>query len=99
MYEELIEIFNMNEDEIEMMYDVCEHKNKFEKIYLQIQIDFDGKELFIAKENSSGCSYEIESKEELLEHIIGYVMDCIDPKFEFDFELKKKGSETYAKNK
>lgn len=90
LYKELIEIFNMNENEIEMMYGVCKQENKLEKLQLQIEIDFDGKELFIAEESSSGCSHEIESKEELLEHIIGYIMDYVDPELEFDFELKRK---------
>ena len=30
MYEELIEIFNMNEEEIERMYEVCEPEDEFE---------------------------------------------------------------------
>ena len=63
---------------------------KMEEIYANISIDFDGENLEIAEECSSGCSYEIKSKEDLLEYIIGYVLDCIDTDCKYDFELKKR---------
>jgi hypothetical protein len=59
-----------------------------EKIHTNINIAFDGQELYIAEESSSGCSYSIKNKKELLDNIIGYVLDCIDQTNEFDFELK-----------
>ena len=60
-----------------------------EKFNKKFEIDFDGKELFIAEESSSGCTYKIKNKKELVERIFCYVADCVDPDMEFDFELKE----------
>lgn len=60
------------------------------EIYANISIEFDGKELFIAEDNSSGCEYSIKDKKDLLEHVLGYVLDCLDYGNKFDFELKER---------
>ena len=56
---------------------------------LNIEIDFDGKILEIAEESSSGCVYRIHNERELVEYVIAYVLDCMDPDLEYSFELKK----------
>lgn len=55
----------------------------------KFEIEYNGKELFIREENSSGSHYKIKSKKDLLEHIVGYVMDSVDDELEFDFVIKK----------
>ena len=56
---------------------------------LNIEIDFDGKILEIAEESSSGCVYRIHNERELVEYVIAYVLDCMDPNLKYSFELKK----------
>ena len=56
---------------------------------LKIEIDFDGKNLVIAKEGSSGCTYSIDNEREFIELVISYVLDCIDRDCKYIFELKK----------
>lgn len=56
---------------------------------LNIEIDFDGKVLEIAEENSSGCVYRIHNERELLEYAMAYVLDCLDPDLKYGFELKE----------
>lgn len=56
---------------------------------LNIEIDFDGKNLIIAEEGSSGCTYNINNEREFMERVVGYVLDCIDPEFKYSFELKE----------
>lgn len=56
---------------------------------LNIKIDFDGKVLNIAEEGSSGCTYNIKNEREFMEHVVGYVLDCIDPELKYIFELKE----------
>ena len=62
-----------------------------EEIYSNIDIDFDGETLFIAKDHrSSGCVYyDVNTKRELIEHILEYVLNCVDQDNEYDFELKE----------
>ena len=54
---------------------------------LKIEVDFDGKVLDIAEENSSGCVYRIHN--ELIEYVMAYVLDCLDPDIKYGFELKE----------
>ena len=56
---------------------------------LNIEINFDGKVLDIAEENSSGCVYRIHNERELLEYAMAYVLDCLDPDIKYGFELKE----------
>lgn len=56
---------------------------------LNIEIDFDGKVLDIAEENSSGCAFRIHNERELLEYVMAYVLDCLDPDLKYGFELKE----------
>ena len=55
---------------------------------LKIEIDFDGKNLIIAEEGSSGCAYTVKTEREFIEYIISYVLDCVDPELKYGFELK-----------
>ena len=55
---------------------------------LKIEIDFDGKNLVIAEEGSSGCTYTVKNEREFIEYVISYVLDCIDPELKYGFELK-----------
>lgn len=57
------------------------------EIYENITIDFDGKELFVGSENSSGCRYEPETEEVLIESILNCVMDYIDPEGKYGVEI------------
>ena len=57
---------------------------------LYIEIDFDGKFLEIAEESSSGCVYNIHNERELVEYVMAYVLDCMDPDLKYSFELKEK---------
>ena len=56
---------------------------------LNIEIDFDGKILEIAEESSSGCVYRIHNERELIEYVMAYVLDCLDPDLKYSFELKE----------
>ena len=56
---------------------------------LNIEIDFDGKVLEIAEESSSGCVYNIHNERELVEYVMAYVLDCMDPDLKYGFELKE----------
>ena len=56
---------------------------------LNIEIDFDGKVLDIAEGSSSGCVYRIHNERELIEYVMAYVLDCIDPDIKYGFELKE----------
>lgn len=64
-----------------------------ERMNLNIAIDFDGKELFIAENGSSGCTYLPQNKKELIEYVVGYVMDCTDEKYDFEMKIVGKGDE------
>lgn len=55
---------------------------------LKIEIDFDGKNLVIAEEGSSGCAYTVKNEREFIEYVISYVLDCVDPELKYGFELK-----------
>lgn len=57
---------------------------------LNIEINFDGKVLDIAEESSSGCVYRIHNERELIEYVMAYVLDCLDPDLKYGFELKEK---------
>lgn len=57
---------------------------------LNIEINFDGKVLDIAEESSSGCVYRIRNERELIEYVMAYVLDCLDPDLKYGFELKEK---------
>ena len=57
---------------------------------LNIEIDFDGKVLEIAEESSSGCVYRIHNERELVEYVMAFVLDCMDPDLKYSFELKEK---------
>lgn len=57
---------------------------------LNIEINFDGKVLDIAEESSSGCVYRIHNERELIEYVMAYVLDCLDPDLKYSFELKEK---------
>ena len=57
---------------------------------LNIEINFDGKVLNIAEESSSGCVYRIHNECELIEYVMAYVLDCLDPDLKYGFELKEK---------
>ena len=57
---------------------------------LKIEIDFDGEMLEIAEESSSGCVYNIHNERELVEYVMAYVLDCMDPDLKYSFELKEK---------
>ena len=61
-----------------------------ESTKFNIEIDFDGKVLDIAEENSSGCVYRIHNERELIEYAMAYVLDCLDPDLKYGFELKEK---------
>ena len=56
---------------------------------LKIEVDFDGKVLDIAEENSSGCVYRIHNERELIEYVLAYVLDCLDSDIKYGFELKE----------
>ena len=56
---------------------------------LKIEVDFDGKVLDIAEESSSGCVYRIHNERELIEYVMAYVLDCLDPDIKYGFELKE----------
>ena len=56
---------------------------------LNIEINFDGKILEIAEESSSGCVFKIHNERELLEYVMAYVLDCLDPDLKYGFELKE----------
>lgn len=60
---------------------------KFKKTF---EIDFDGNTLFIAEENSTGYSCEVNNKRQLLDRIVDYVMEEIDPEFDYCFEIIKR---------
>ena len=57
---------------------------------LKIEIDFDGEMLEIAEESSSGCVYNIHNERELIEYVVAYVLDCLDPDLKYGFELKEE---------
>ena len=57
---------------------------------LNIEINFDGKVLDIAEESSSGCVYRIHNEHELIEYVMAYILDCLDPDLKYGFELKEK---------
>lgn len=52
-------------------------------ISCNIDINFDGKDLYIAEASSSGCKYTISNKKELLETICNYIADIVDTDNEF----------------
>ena len=56
---------------------------------LNIEINFDGKVLDIAEESSSGCVYRIHNERELIEYVMAYILDCLDPDIKYGFELKE----------
>ena len=45
---------------------------------LKIEIDFDGKNLVIAEEGSSGCTYNIDNEREFIELVILYVFEFFE---------------------
>ena len=57
---------------------------------LNIEINFDGKVLDITEESSSGCVYRIHNERELIEYVMAYVLDCLDPDLKYGLELKEK---------
>ena len=57
---------------------------------INIKKNFDGKVLDIAEESSSGCVYRIHNERELIEYVMAYVLDCLDPDLKYGFELKEK---------
>lgn len=56
---------------------------------LNIEINFNGRILDIAEESSSGCVYRIHNERELIEYVMAYVLDCLDPDIKYGFELKE----------
>ena len=41
------------------------------------------------EESSSGCVYRIHNERELIEYVMAYVLDCLDPDIKYGFELKE----------
>lgn len=62
-----------------------------ERMNLNIVIDFDGTELFIAEDGSSGCTYHPQNKKELIEYVVGYVMDCVDVEHDYEMKIIEEG--------
>ncbi len=63
-----------------------------EELILKFDIDFEDGELFMAEECSSGCTYRVKTKKELLEYILEYVMNYVDANHEFDFAITKRNA-------
>lgn len=64
-----------------------QNKENLQEVYANININFDGKELFISEDTASGCKYPISTKKELIEYVVNYVMDYVDTEHEFHVEV------------
>jgi hypothetical protein len=51
-------------------------------MYENIEIQVEGKTVWLATEGSSGCKYEFKSKDELKQIVADYVADIIDYEYE-----------------
>lgn len=58
-----------------------------------IQIDYNGENVYLAAENASGCTYGVASKKELVERIVNYVLDTVDPDNEFVASVTEASTE------
>lgn len=61
-----------------------------EKRCFSFDIDYDGKNLFLAEQSASGSTYNPQNKKEFLEDCVAYLLDSLDPEGNYSFKIMEK---------